>query len=361
MAEIRTQNLLKKFGTLHAVDDLNYTFVDGKVTCLLGPSGCGKTTLLRMIGGLETVTSGSIFFDDRDITSLPTNQRNIGMVFQYAVVYRGLSVEENIALPLKRDKVEPDLITERVEEALDLLDLSSVRRREAWRLPSVTRQKIAVARQIARRPDIILFDEPLTNLDANAKTQFKRSFKAITQQLNQTIVYVTHDQTEAMTLGDHIALMKDGKIVQYDEPRSLYNYPQEVFGGWFLGNPGMNFFSARIEREGNSTHIVTPLLPEPMLIQDLDTDENEVILGIRPEHIMVSNEPMGEGSILLELQQKWIVVGGQYLLTATVDNQKLRVKVTPEMGECVSERFFCSFPRHNLIIFNKDGERIRYH
>lgn len=360
MAEIRTVNLLKKYGNLHAVDELNYTFSDGKVTCLLGPSGCGKTTLLRMIGGLETVTSGSIYFDEREITDVPTNQRNIGMVFQYAVVYRGLSVEDNIALPLKREKLQESVIKERVEDALRLLDLQDVRKREAWKLPSVTRQKIAVARQIARRPDIILFDEPLTNLDASAKTQFKRSFKKITQQLNQTIVYVTHDQTEAMTLGDHIALMKDGKVVQFDVPRDLYNYPQEVFGGWFLGNPGMNFFNARVEEKGEMCFISSPLLGQAIPVHFDRHVGNEIKLGIRPEHIRVTTEPLGTDSVLLELEQKWIVVGGQYLLTARIQDLMIRIKVTPELGETVNQKFYCSLPKDHLIAFDESGQRIRY-
>lgn len=355
MAEIRIVNLLRVFGTLHAVDNLNYTFSDGKVTCLLGPSGCGKTTLLRMIAGLESITSGEIYFGDKEITNLPTRERNIGMVFQYPVVYKGLTVEQNIALPLKEAKVDKDEIADRVNEALSLLAIEDIRKRDAWQLPSVLRQKVSVAREVARRPDIILFDEPLTNVDANSKTLFKRSFKELTQKLQQTIVYVTHDQTEAMTFGDHIALMQRGKVVQFDSPRELYNHPREVFGGWFLGNPGMNFFKPAVEGKVGGSRIHLPLLGTPIETEKSEKELSGMSFGIRPEHIVVSKTQPAEPCMKVPLKQKWIVVGGQYLLTSQIGDTTFRIKVSPEQGQEINGDFYCYAPLDHMMAYDRDG------
>ncbi len=357
MAEIRIVNLLKTFGELRAVDNLNYTFVDGKVTCLLGPSGCGKTTLLRMISGLETITSGEIYFGDREITGLTTAQRNIGMVFQYPVVYKGLSVEDNIALPLRQAKLAPREISSRVDEALGLLAIEDIRKKDAWSLSSVLRQKVSVAREVARRPDIILFDEPLTNVDASAKTLFKRSFKELTQKLQQTIVYVTHDQTEAMTFGDYICLMRDGKVVQYDAPRELYNHPSQRFGGWFLGNPGMNYVYPVLSEQEGKRCIVLPLAGHPFETGKTKAELDGMQVGVRPEHIRASNEPFGADSVEAKLLQKWIVVGGQYLLTASIGGDTFRIKVSPAVGETIHEHFYCTVQRDRFIFYNREGMR----
>ncbi len=357
MAEIRIVDLLKQFGTLNAVDNLNYTFADGKVTCLLGPSGCGKTTLLRLIAGLETLTSGTIFFGDMEVAALPTNKRNIGMVFQYPVVYKGLTAEKNIALPLvKQKQLSESEIKERVDEAIALLDIEDIRKKEASGLTSVLRQKISVAREVARRPDIILFDEPLTNVDANSKTQFKRSFKELTQKLSQTIVYVTHDQTEAMTFADYIALMKDGKIVQYEAPRELYNHPADQFGGWFLGNPGMNFFTPHVKEDADGVTITSPLLAQPLRAPRDEKLSGNVTLGIRPEHIRVAKNG-DANAVKATLKQKWIAVGGQYLLTAQIDDNVFRIKVEPETGGSINGDFYCTFPFDRIMLYGADGER----
>ena len=355
MAEIRIVNLLKVFGSLHAVDNLNYTFSDGKVTCLLGPSGCGKTTLLRMIAGLESITDGEIYFGDREITNLSTRERNIGMVFQYPVVYKGLTVEQNIALPLKEARMDKDEIAARVNEAISLLAIADIRKRDAWELPSVLRQKVSVAREVARRPDIILFDEPLTNVDANAKTLFKRSFKELTQKLQQTIVYVTHDQTEAMTFGDHIALMQRGKVVQFDAPRELYNHPREVFGGWFLGNPGMNFFTPSVESRKGGSLVSLPLLGKPIETEKSERELSGMSLGVRPEHIVVTKTQTDGLSLKVPLKQKWIVVGGQYLLTSQIGDTTFRIKVSPALGREINGDFYCRVPMEHLMAYDRNG------
>lgn len=202
MYEIKLKNLTKSFGSLNAVDDITFTIPKSSVTVLLGPSGCGKTTLMRMIAGLETPTTGSIFFDDTEVTRVPTKRRNLGMVFQYPVIYRGTSVRRNLELPLLTEKLPSEEINKRVNDVAELLGISGDLDKMVEELDNGTRQKIAVGRAVARQPQIILFDEPITNIDITAKLELKRSLKEVFSRLSQTIVYVTHDQTEAMTLAD---------------------------------------------------------------------------------------------------------------------------------------------------------------
>jgi ABC-type sugar transport system ATPase subunit len=267
MADIRVERLRKVFGPVVALDDVDFSFPDSSVTCLLGPSGCGKTTLMRIIAGLEAPTSGDVFFGERRVTCLPPRKREIGMVFQYPVVYKGINVRENIELPLKSEKLSAADRRRRVDEVIEVLGLAAAADKDVSRLDNGTRQKVAVAREVARQPRIILFDEPITNVDATAKLQLKRAFKELTRRLSQTIVYVTHDQTEAMTLADQIALMRDGRIVQCDAPRTLYNRPADRFAGWFLGNPGMAFFDAELHGSGAFLTLVSPLFPTPLAVE----------------------------------------------------------------------------------------------
>lgn len=354
MAEVRIVNLLKQFGDLNAVDKLNYTFEDGKVTCLLGPSGCGKTTLLRMIAGLLEPTSGSIFFGSRDVTNVSTPRRKIGMVFQYPVVYRGLTAYQNIELPLRNERLTQGEIKERVNEAIALLQLEKVANTDISSLNSVIKQKIAVARAVARRPEIILFDEPLTNVDASSKTQFKRSFKELTQHLKQTIIYVTHDQTEAMTFADYIALMYAGKVVQFDYPRELYMKPQDRFGGWFLGNPGMNFIDAEVKNSDGRQFISNAFIS-----RELKTSHHEssVTIGIRPERIRVQNAK-GENVVEAKLLRKYIACGGQFLLLADVSGKQIKVKTDSVTGMAVKDVFYISLSEQDVLTYDGEGKLI---
>jgi ABC-type sugar transport system ATPase subunit len=356
VAEVRIVNLLKQFGDLNAVDKLNYTFEDGKVTCLLGPSGCGKTTLLRMIAGLLEPTSGSIFFGDWDVTDVPTPKRKIGMVFQYPVVYRGLTTYQNIELPLLNERLTKGDIKQRVNEAIALLQLEKFTNTDISALNSVIKQKVAVARAVARRPEIILFDEPLTNVDASSKTQFKRSFKELTQHLKQTIVYVTHDQTEAMTFADYIALMLDGKVVQFDHPRHLYMKPQDKFGGWFLGNPGMNFIDANVEKKEGARFVSNAFLSSE--VKQLGEEEKTVTIGIRPERIKASQTQTAGKSVPAKLIRKYIACGGQYLLLADVEGKKIKIKTDSETGKKITDSFFLSLSDQDVLLYDSKDKQV---
>ncbi len=354
-SEIRITNLRKEYKDVVAVNDITISFPSSTVTCLLGPSGCGKTTLLRMIAGLEEPTRGDIFFGNDRVTNLPPSKRNIGMVFQYPVVYKGLTVAENIALPLVEDKLPEAERKKRVQDVAKILDLTDTLDTDTDRLDTSTRQKVAVARAVARQPRIILFDEPITNVDVNAKVQLKTALKALTRQLSQTIIYVTHDQTEAMTLADQIALMSEGVIVQRDTPRELYTHPNDVFGGWFLGNPGMNFFNVDLEPRGGAMLLTSPLFPAPVRVNGIS--ERRVQLGIRPENIGVEPDPSPR-AVAGELIRKSVVVGGQYLLAIKIGDQAFKAKVRPDVGPRVEKRVWVELPLQDIIVFGEQGHRL---
>ncbi len=355
MSEIRVEGLTKTFGPVVALDDVSFVFPESEVTCLLGPSGCGKTTLMRIIAGLETPTRGDVYFGDQRVTRLKPSARDIGMVFQYPVVYRGISVRRNIELPLLSQKLSPAERRRRIDAVVQILGLESSLDKDITQLDNGTRQKVAVARAVARQPRIILFDEPITNVDAQAKLQLKRSFKELTRQLRQTIIYVTHDQTEAMTLADRIALMQNGKIVQCAEPRDLYNHPEDVFAGWFLGNPGMNFIPASVVRTQDGFALDAPFFAQPVPLRG-DGEAGPVTAGIRPEHVVVRATP-ASNAVQARVLRKTITIGRQYLLALHREGQALKAKVPPDIGVSLGETVWVELPLEHLVLFNEHGRR----
>ncbi len=315
MTEIRLDQLRKAFvGGVVACDDLTLTLKAGTTTCLLGPSGCGKTTLMRLIAGLEAPTSGRVFFGERDVTSSMTRARNLGMVFQYPVVYQGTTIRQNIALPLKHEKMTSSQRTARVDDVLERLGLEGIADMSVSRLDNATRQKVAVARAIARSAPVVLFDEPITNVDINAKLQLKRVLKELFTTLDQTVIYVTHDQTEAMTLADNIALMKDGRVDQLATPRELYSTSASVFAGWFLGHPGMNFL-----RRNEARQLVGSLAPP-------STRDEIATIGFRPEDVRVRIDA-ADGWNVSTVEHVALVTGGQHLATLRCAGQMIKAKL----------------------------------
>ena len=357
MIDITVKNLTKKFGDFTALKNLNMTFPASTVTCLLGPSGCGKTTLMRIIAGLETPTVGEVYFGDQMVNKLSTRQRNIGMVFQYPVVYRGINVRRNIELPLTEDrnmsKAERD---KRVDEVLDILEMRHAADADINDLDNGTRQKVACARAVARRPQIILFDEPITNVDINSKLQLKRALKEVFTRLKQTIIYVTHDQTEAMTLGDHIALMNEGEIAQMNSPRELYDKPNDAFAGFFLGNPGMNFYENIAVSAGK---VKCALFPIPIEMAEAHAKANVVTLGIRPEHVRFVNAPT-QLSVKGFITSKAIVTGGQYLVNMKVGDIMAKAKVPHAAGAVlnVGGDAWVEFPIERVRVFSTDTVKV---
>ncbi|MHC4179273.1 MAG: ABC transporter ATP-binding protein [Planctomycetota bacterium] len=290
MAALALQNLVKIYpGDVRAVDDLSLDVADGELVVLVGPSGCGKTTALRMIAGLEQATAGTIHIDGRSMTGVPPKQRDVAMVFQGQVLYPHLSVAGNMAFGLKLRRVAKAEIRRRVDEAADVLGIRKLLTRRPGELSGGEQQRVALGRAIVRKPRLFLFDEPLSNLDAALRSQMRQEIRRIHARLATTTVYVTHDQTEAMTLGRRIAVIRQGRIQQVADPATLYNRPANRFVAGLIGSPAMNFFSGRIRRRDQrlvfEAESFSLPIPEMWTARLKPYTGKPITLGIRPEHI----------------------------------------------------------------------------
>ena len=272
-------------GTKPAVSHLNLDIAEGEFLVLVGPSGCGKSTSLRMLAGLEPISAGRILIGDRDVTHVPAKDRDIAMVFQNYALYPHMSVAENMAFALKIQKVSKDEIGRRVKEAAALLDLTQYLDRKPKALSGGQRQRVAMGRAIVREPEVFLMDEPLSNLDAKLRVQTRTQIAALQKRLGTTTLYVTHDQVEAMTMGDRVAVLKDGILQQVDTPRELYDNPANAFVGTFIGSPSMNIIPSTIKEGGvdMNGHLVP--IERDVLAK---ASGNQVILGVRPEDLALS-------------------------------------------------------------------------
>ena len=299
MAEVRLENICKHFDEIVAVDDFNLYIKDKEFVVLVGPSGCGKTTTLRMIAGLEGITSGNIYIEERLINKLPAKERNIAMVFQNYALYPHMSVRENMSFSLEMHKRPKEEIKKRVQEAAEILGIEGLLDRKPKQLSGGQRQRVAVGRAIVRKPGVFLFDEPLSNLDAKLRVQTRVELKKLHERLATTAVYVTHDQVEAMTMGDRIVVMKDGLIQQVGGPLELYNTPANRFVAGFLGSPAMNFFEAELTGSGDSLFLQTGSFKIDLPLEKINVmngyGEKKVIVGIRPEDlVMVEDDVSGK-------------------------------------------------------------------
>jgi multiple sugar transport system ATP-binding protein len=289
MAAIELQEVVKTFPNgVHAVDGVDLTIEDGEFIVLVGPSGCGKTTLLRCIAGLEELTDGAIFIGDRDVTDVPPKRRDIAMVFQNYALYPHMTVRRNIAFGLKVQGTPRAEIAARIAETARLLGLEELLDRRPLALSGGQRQRVAMARAIARRPRVYLMDEPLSNLDAKLRVRVRADLARLHDQLGVTTVYVTHDQVEAMTLGQRAAVMRDGRIQQVDTPQNLYWSPANLFVAAFIGSPSMNLVEARID--DGALRFAGFSLPIGELGAEAAKLPTSVILGVRPEHLAEVDE-----------------------------------------------------------------------
>ncbi len=291
MAKVQLRNISKSYESgSNAVKDINFDVEDKEFVVLVGPSGCGKSTILRMIAGLEEITSGELFIDDKKVNDLSPKDRNIAMVFQNYALYPHMTVYENMAFGLKLRKFSKEETRQRVSEAARILELEPYLERKPKALSGGQRQRVAVGRAIVRKPKVFLFDEPLSNLDAKMRVQMRTEISRLHKQLEATMIYVTHDQTEAMTMGNKIVVIKDGVINQIASPLDLYNFPSNKFVAGFIGSPAMNFLKGKIVDEnglrfisdGNSLNLNLVSILDDKLKEYLN---KKVYLGIRPEDI----------------------------------------------------------------------------
>ena len=276
--------------TVPAVNALDLEIADGEFLVLVGPSGCGKSTSLRMLAGLEEVNSGSIFIGDREVTDVAPKDRDIAMVFQNYALYPHMSVAENMGFALKIAGVSKDEINKRVVEAAKILDLEPYLDRKPKNLSGGQRQRVAMGRAIVRNPQVFLMDEPLSNLDAKLRVQTRTQIASLQQRLGVTTVYVTHDQTEAMTMGDRVAVMKDGFLQQCDTPQALYDRPVNAFVAGFIGSPAMNLIDVRIDSEGAVLGDAHVPLGQDVLGAARSAGLDTITLGFRPEDTVVGTE-----------------------------------------------------------------------
>ncbi len=289
MARVVLENIGKAFGNVEAVKDFNLTVEDKEFCILVGPSGCGKSTALRMIAGLEEPTKGMVYIGDRAVNDLPPKDRDIAMVFQEYALYPHMSVYKNMAFGLKLRKFPKDEIDQRVKDASEILGIQTLLERKPKQLSGGQRQRVAVGRAIVRKPAVFLFDEPLSNLDAKLRVQMRAELSKLHDRLQTTIVYVTHDQVEAMTMGTKIVVMKDGLIQEIGNPLEVYHHPVNLFVAGFIGSPVMNFFPAKLlSREGRLTIDAESFqlaIPEKRVTYYKSYEGSEVIFGIRPNDI----------------------------------------------------------------------------
>ena len=341
MAKISLKNIYKIFedGTT-AVNDFSLDIADKEFIILVGPSGCGKSTTLRMIAGLETITKGELKIGDRIVNNVAPKDRDIAMVFQSYALYPHMTVYKNMAFGLELRKVPKDEIEKRVTEAAKILDIEHLLKRKPKALSGGQRQRVALGRAMVRSPSVFLLDEPLSNLDAKLRANMRTEIKKLHQRLETTFIYVTHDQTEAMTMGDRIVVMKDGIIQQADTPQNIYKHPFNMFVAGFIGSPQMNFLDAKIEYRNNSIYLL--LAKDEIDITDTFSENKDlrkydgqlVKLGIRPEDVTtdseyISNNPGKKMTAKLDVSE---LMGSESYLYLDYCGQKLIVRIPSDIA-----------------------------
>lgn len=371
MSRIELVSVTKHYGPVVASDAISAVFEESSLTCLLGPSGCGKTTLLRIIAGLEFPDSGQVLFDGEDVTDFSVGRRDIGMVFQYPVVYQGLTVYENLELPLlqgRRGKLPPAERREWIDQLLSILNLTTKANHVVDKLDNESRQKVAVGRAVVRRPKVVIFDEPVTNVAVDSKIEIQRGIKELSKEIGQTILYVTHDQTEAMTLADKIILLDSGSILESASPIEVYDNPKSTFGGHFLGSPGMNFIEAAIEHiddnDASRMQVRCSALPEPLSIR-VETSHNQtangaVTLGIRPEEVRVV-EPNTPNSIHGQVKTAALSGGGRWFLDCiSAGGDKFKVLTPADYNLDINRDMAFLFDKSIVRLYSTSGSRIEF-
>jgi multiple sugar transport system ATP-binding protein len=352
------QNVNKRFGNTLVVEDLSLQINDGEFVVLLGPSGCGKTTTLRMLAGLESVSAGDILVNAERINDVPTQQRDLAMVFQSYALYPHMTIAENIAYPLRVRKVGKDSRIDRVNRVAALLEIQSLLDRKPRQLSGGERQRVALARAIVREPRAYLMDEPLSNLDARLRVQMRGELKRLQHQLGTTTIYVTHDQAEAMTLAHRVAVMKKGKLQQFDTPLNIYNRPANRFVAEFVGSPSMNFVAGRIDLKSRAfvgEHFSTTLSDNQM--QQLDSHSDQVTMGIRPEHLSIlSGQQDGALAARVYITE---LMGNETFVFLTVGSNRLIARAPAEFRAEVESKVWARIQMDKAHFFDRQtGERI---
>ena len=334
MSTVSLKNIYKIYdNSVTAVSDFNLEIADKEFIVLVGPSGCGKSTTLRMVAGLEEISKGELYIDGKLVNDVEPKDRDIAMVFQSYALYPHMTVRENMEFPLKLKKVPKEEIQQRVDQAAEILGITQYLDRKPKALSGGQRQRVAIGRAIVREPKVLLMDEPLSNLDAKLRNQMRAEIIKLRQRINTTFVYVTHDQTEAMTLGDRIVIMTDGFVQQIGTPQEVFEKPINIFVAGFIGTPQMNFFNARLEKKGGDYSVEYAGASFPLdgemsaKLAGKGQQSADVILGVRPEHIAVQKDPSASAiEASIEVSE---LMGSELYLHATVEGGQEVVIRTP--------------------------------
>ena len=364
MKTLKIEDLSKNFGSTEVLKKINLEIDEGNFLVLLGPSGCGKSTLLNIIAGLETINEGNVFIDDYNVSKVEPKDRNIAMVFQSYALYPSMNVKENMIFGLKQAKTSKDKIKEQLEKVSKFLQVDQLLERKPSQLSGGQRQRVAIGRALVREPRIFLFDEPLSNLDAKLRVEMRREIKKLHQQLKTTVVYVTHDQTEAMSLGTKIAIMNHGVIQQNDTPENIYNKPNNTFVADFIGSPSMNLIEGKLKQSSNIISFVAEgsNLEIPIDNYNFKANDNlnnkEVFFGIRPEHIFFKklNDNDFEITLRADLSE---YIGHEQIMTFDYDNQEILAKFPSTIKTELSKETKLYFDLTQVSLFDaKTEERI---
>lgn len=351
MAGLILKNIKKAYDKNLIIDDINLEIKDKEFLVLVGASGCGKSTILRMIAGLEEITGGEIFIGNKKVNRIPPKDRDIAFVFQSYALYPHMNVYDNIAFGLKMRKLDPEVIDKKVHEAAEILNLTELLDRKPRQLSGGQRQRVALGRAIVREPKVFLMDEPLSNLDAKLRVQMRSEIKKLHEKLQTTFIYVTHDQTEALTMGDRIVVLDKGVIQQVGTPDEIYKDPQNTFVAGFVGSPQMNFLQGVMFND--------TLMIEDIPIKVTDEQKNaidkrhNIIIGIRPENM---NSTDGEIKLALKVDMSEML-GSEKIVYFYIGNTRCSVKLPPNFS--IDDNLVLKINKDNLLFFDKEtGERI---
>ena len=363
MAQVTLHNLVKRFSEdVVAVNNVNLEIEDKEFVVLVGPSGCGKTTTLRMVAGLEDISAGEIYIGDRLVNDVPPKDRNIAMVFQNYALYPHMTVYKNMAFSLKLRRTPRDEIERRVKVAADILGIGDLLDRKPKQLSGGQRQRVAVGRAIVRQPEVFLFDEPLSNLDAKLRVNMRAELIKLHERLDATMIYVTHDQVEAMTMGDRIVVMRNGFIQQVGPPMEVYNQPQNQFVAGFIGSPPMNFLEARLVADNSGLAVDLkgmrlPLPPQHAKSAEAYTNK-EVIFGIRPEDILPATEK--KSPYLAPLRATVEVLeplGAEIILELACQGYAFTARMDPQMRAKMHDEIPICFDMERVHLFDAQTEQ----
>jgi len=364
MAGVKYDHVTKQFGEVKAVNDLNLDVKDKEFLVLVGPSGCGKTTALRLLAGLEDISAGQIVIGDRVVNDIAPKDRDIAMVFQSYALYPHMSVYDNMAFGLKLRKMKKADIDKRVKEAAGILGIGHLLDRKPKQLSGGQRQRVAVGRAIVREPKVFLFDEPLSNLDAKLRVQTRAEISKLHQRLGTTFIYVTHDQTEAMTMASRIAVMKDGILQQVGSPQELYDHPGNMFVAGFIGSPAMNFFNVTVRGMDGNMALDTGSFQVPAPADAKDQLKayvgKPVVLGIRPEDIHDSSfTPPGIAGGSISAQTELVEpMGSEIYLNLMAGDQPFVARVDPRSQAHTGAKADLTFDTNKIHLFSKETEQV---